>query len=74
MTVSQLIETLKNYPPDLRVVVSGYEGGYNDADNFENVNIVLDYNTAWYYGKHEYADKIHNEEIKKNAVPALCIS
>lgn len=73
MTVAQLIESLKNYPPDLPVVVSGYEGGYNDVDQFEHVNIVRDYNKEWYYGKHEDAASIYNEDIKKNAVLALRI-
>ena len=30
MTVSELIETLKAHPGDLRVVVDGYEDGYDD--------------------------------------------
>jgi len=74
MTVSQLIEALKNYPPDLPVVVSGYEGGYNDVDSFENINIVLDYHTAWYYGRHEAVESIYKEDTKKNAVAALRIA
>jgi len=73
MKVGQLIEQLKNYPQDLRVVVRGYEGGYNDVDTFENLKIVLDYHSAWYYGKHEDASTIHNEEVKANAVDALQI-
>ena len=73
MTVSQLIEQLKNYPPDLRVVSRGYEGGYNDVDTFENLKIVLDHNEEWYYGKHEDASFIRNEEAKANAVDALRI-
>ena len=28
MTVKELIETLKKYPEDTQVLVSGYEGGY----------------------------------------------
>ena len=75
MNVGQLIEALKNYPPDLRVVVSGYEGGYNDVDSFDNMKIVLDYNSAWYYGKHESLDGIYTdvEKLKANAVDALWI-
>ena len=73
MNVGQLIEQLKNYPQDLRVVVCGYEGGYNDVDTFENLKIVLDYHSAWYYGKHEDASTIHNEEVKANVVDALQI-
>ena len=30
MTVSELIETLKTRPGDLRVVVNGYDEGYDD--------------------------------------------
>ena len=73
MTVAQLIDSLKNYPPDLPVVVSGYEGGYNDVDSFENVKIVLGYNDEWYYGSHEDVASIYDEERKKNAVDALII-
>jgi hypothetical protein len=28
MTIHELIETLKNFPPGMQVVVKGYEGGY----------------------------------------------
>ena len=76
MTVTQLIEALKNYPPDLPVVVSGYEGGYNDVDSFENVKIVLGYNDEWYYGSHESVDSLRGEEaekLKNSAVDALRI-
>lgn len=73
MTVAQLIEALKNYPQDLPVVVSGYEGGYNDVDTFENINIVLDYHIEWYYGKHEDVESIYKEDTKKNEVAALRI-
>jgi hypothetical protein len=30
MTVNELIEQLKNYPGDTRVLTLGYEGGYDD--------------------------------------------
>jgi hypothetical protein len=73
MTVSQLIEELKNYPQDLPVVVSGYEGGYNDVDAFENIDIVLDYHTAWYYGRHEDVKNIYNEDKKKNALTVAAL-
>jgi hypothetical protein len=76
MNVGQLIEQLKNYPQDLRVVVSGYEGGYNDVDQFENIKIVLDYHQEWYYGKHESAESIYGsdaEQRKATAIDALRI-
>lgn len=73
MTVAQLIESLKNYPPDLPVVVSGYEGGYNDVDSFENIKIVRDFNKEWYYGKHEDVADIYDDTLIKNTVEALCV-
>lgn len=74
MTVAQLIESLKWYPQDLPVVVSGYEGGYNDVDSFERIKIVRGHNKSWYYGKHEDVSMINDEEVKKTAVDALLIS
>jgi hypothetical protein len=76
MNVGQLIEQLKNYPQDLRVVVRGYEGGYNDVDTFENLKIVLNYHEEWYYGKHEDAESLYGnnaEQLKTTAVDALRI-
>jgi hypothetical protein len=76
MNVDQLIKRLQMYPPDLRVVVRGYEGGYNDVDTFENLKIVLDYHSAWYYGKHEDVESLYGnnaEKLKTTAVDALHI-
>jgi hypothetical protein len=73
MNVDQLIKRLQMYPQDLRVVIRGYEGGYDDINNFEQLKIVLDYNDEWYYGKHDDASFVHNEEAKANAVDALRI-
>ena len=76
MNVNQLIKRLQMYPPDLRVVVSGYEGGYNDVDTFENLKIVIDYHEEWYYGKHEDAESLYGnnvEKLKTTAVDALHI-
>jgi hypothetical protein len=54
MTVNELIEQLKNYPGDMRVLTLGYEGGYNDT-NLTTTNIVFNANDkdTWYYGPHE---------------------
>ena len=56
MTVNELIEQLKNYPGDMRVLTLGYEGGLNDTD-LTTHEVVFDYNDkdTWYYGPHEYA-------------------
>ena len=54
MTVNELIEQLKNYPSDMRVLTLGYEGGYNDI-KLNTTEIVFNFskNDAWYYGPHE---------------------
>ena len=55
MTVNELIEQLKNYPADMRVLTLGYEGGYNDI-RLDHDDIVFNVSRgegAWYYGPHE---------------------
>ena len=54
MTAKELIAKLQELPEDINIVMSGYEGGYNDIKgNFEEVEVALNYNTEWYYGSHE---------------------
>ena len=54
MTVSELIEQLKNYPADMRVLTLGYEGGFNDVKLMtEEIVFNFSKNDAWYYGPHE---------------------
>ena len=73
MTVNELIEQLKNYPGDMRVLTLGYEGGYNDV-RLDNNDIVFDVQRgegAWYYdyGPHECV-KFTDE---KTGTPCLII-
>ena len=42
MIVSELIELLKQQPPDRLVVVDGYEGGYMDVHQLETAKVFLD--------------------------------
>ena len=61
MTVKELIEQLQTLDPDIRVFVSGYEGGYNNAGPINNiVDMALDYHESWYFGKHELVEDISN--------------
>lgn len=58
MTVAGLIDCLKTMPQDLMVVVNGYEGGVNELkDPIPVVHLVLNVNTAWYYGRHEESNE-----------------
>lgn len=54
MTVYELIQLLRNHPPDLRVVVDGYEDGYDDLspEQLQTVKIALNSGTREYVGTH----------------------
>ena len=52
MTINELIEHLKSYPGDMRVLTLGYEGGYNDAE-LKTEEIVFNFSQNEYYGPHE---------------------
>lgn len=67
MTVAQLIESLsKIEDQDIRVMVRGYEGGYDDVMNINPtpIDIALDVNNEWYFGKHERAEMLIYEDRK----------
>ena len=50
MSVYELIRLLENHPPDLRVVVNGYEEGYDDLSPEQISLVEIALNT----GKHEW--------------------
>ena len=56
MIVSELIEVLKTHPGDLRVVVNGYEEGFDDLspDQISLVRIALNTGVEDYEGQHGY--------------------
>lgn len=54
MKVKELIEALGTFDPELKVVVDGYEGGYDDLDVPEIVGIKIDPSAEWYDGKYTY--------------------
>ena len=70
MTVKQLIEILsKVEDQDIRMMIKGYEGGFNDLIMIDNepaiAYMVLDVNDEWYYGKHELAeDRDHLDKFQ----------
>lgn len=53
MTVKQLIEKLSTLDPTLEVYIRGNEDGYDDVVAFESVTVCKNFNTEWYYGKHQ---------------------
>ena len=54
MTVREMIELLGRYPDDMRVVVSGYENGYDDLSpgQIRVIPVVLDYGNHVWDGRH----------------------
>ena len=54
MTVAELVQLLVNYPPDLRVVVNGYEEGYDDLspEQMSLVKIALNTGRRDWEGRH----------------------
>ena len=54
MTIEELIRILQTYPQNLRVVVDGYEEGYDDLEQhlIAVKEISLDAGEAWWEGRH----------------------
>lgn len=72
MTVAELIQALELVEDKTqRVVVRGYEGGYNDVNELESLQIYLDYYFEWFYGKHESDEVVRSNNTK---VPAIHLS
>lgn len=76
MTVSELIEMLKAHPGDLRVVVDGYEDGYDDLSprQISNVRIALNTGTQEWIGQHlDPRDIPSDAEQRATVVDALVL-
>ena len=58
MKIADLIRILQTYPQDLRVVVDGYEDGYDDLDEdlMRVREIRLDIGQHWWEGQHNDID------------------
>ena len=54
MTAYELIQLLRRHPPGLRVVVDGYEDGYDDLspEQISSVKIALNIGKHRWEGKH----------------------
>ena len=54
MTTGELILLLESYPPDMRVVVNGYEEGYDDLSpaQISVVRILLNAGVHAWHGQH----------------------
>lgn len=54
MTIGELIQLLESYPPDMRVVVNGYEEGYDDLspEQISVARILLNTGAHSWQGRH----------------------
>lgn len=79
MIVKELIEYLQTVDPELKVFIRGYEAGYNDVNNFQHEDLVLDVCNIWYYGKHDLLknmvkkDEILDRELEHKSVKGIII-
>lgn len=61
MTASELINELQILSPDTKIVIRGYENGYNDILQLKPVKIKHKADSNWYDG--EYEDSIDEDAI-----------
>lgn len=53
MTVAELIQQLQTLPPETKVVIRGYEDGYNDILQLKRVKIKPKVDAYWFDGEFE---------------------
>jgi len=60
VTVRELISVLERYSSDMRVVVDGYEQGYDDLspEQISMVRIALDTGMHEWEGRHAYCNEL----------------
>jgi hypothetical protein len=64
MTVRELVAFLNTQDPERLVFTCGYEGGYDDVTtDVKTVDVVLNYHTEWYYGKHELIENVSKKTL-----------
>jgi hypothetical protein len=63
LTVEQLINELKQYPKDYKVLVDGYEGGLDAVLASRIVGVEYDETIAWYYGPFYETDDTNTKAI-----------
>ena len=62
MTVSELIKLLQEYPASLRVVVNGYEEGYDDLSPEQLSIAKISLNTGKHHWEGQHGDSRHPAE------------
>lgn len=73
MTVGELIEALQEFNPETRVLVNGYELGYDDIAVSELTSIALNVHSEWYYGKHDLPNEASVSQTKSKKIEAVIL-
>ena len=78
MTIKELISILSQIEDqNLRVVIKGYERGYDDIVFPDNtpliVDLALNVNPEWWYGNHERVSPEHQYGTEVEIVKAVLI-
>ncbi len=69
MTVKELIEKLSDFPATSKVVVSGYEGGFNNVQDVKKIAIIPHPNKEkYYYGVYDEARTQEELKLAESAV------
>ncbi|MDP2115617.1 MAG: hypothetical protein Q8K69_16340 [Bacteroidota bacterium] len=56
MTVTELIVRLTQAPPNAKVIVRGYENGYNDVFELRSLFVRQNPEAKWYDGEYEKSE------------------
>jgi hypothetical protein len=73
MNIRELIEMLSRFDPETRVVVAGYEGGFNDITQIQPCEIRLNVYQDWFYGSHAKADDTQIQQLLPDAPIATAV-
>lgn len=76
MTAGDLVNMLKKLPPDLPVLLNGYEGGYYHLAHVCEPETFVKHYTEWYYGPYEKVSHLHMMEepvAEENAFKAVVL-
>lgn len=72
MTVKELIEKLSQEDPNKRVVVNGYETGFDEVDKILQVKIVPNINKDDKHWEGEF-DEVYKKHSEQSFEVALCL-
>ncbi|MCZ7373243.1 MAG: hypothetical protein O8C60_06255 [Candidatus Methanoperedens sp.] len=61
MIIEELIRQLQRYPKNSRVIVQGYEDGYDEITTLREISIRPNPSHEWYNGKYESSDNAASE-------------